>query len=81
MIDLLHQLQEKFPAVDNNLIGERNAHFKRKNVARGKNEFSFLSVYTAKITFLSGLFYRNERSHEKSKRNGTNSVSIFSSHV
>jgi hypothetical protein len=32
-------------AVDNSLIGERNAHFKRKNVARGKNEFSFLSVY------------------------------------
>ncbi len=32
-------------AVDNSLIGERNAHFQRKNVARGKNEFSFLSVY------------------------------------
>ncbi len=34
-----------FPAVDNSPIGERNAHFKRKNVARGKNEFSFFSVY------------------------------------
>jgi len=34
-----------FSAVDNNLIGERNAHFKRKNVVSSKNEFSFLSVY------------------------------------
>jgi hypothetical protein len=35
----------RISAVDNSLIGEKNAHFKRKNVARGKNEFSFLSVY------------------------------------
>jgi len=53
LLVLLYFVQYQYPAADNNLIGEENAHFKRNNVVWDKNKFSFLFICLAKICRLN----------------------------